>query len=279
MTKAMKVKSLIVALLILVVVAILAFIFFSENKEGPSQLILYGNVDIRQVDVGFRVFGRVANAYVDEGDELQPGDLLAELDPVPYEAQKKQLEAQVLAMEWELQNAHAVFDRRKTLISSGAISQEDYTNSLSSVEQLAANLAATKAQLESIEVSLADTKLHCPVHSVVLTRIREPGSVLNAGEAIYTLSILSPLWIRTYVSEPDLGLVYPGMAAEVTTDTPGGKVYKGHLGFISPVAEFTPKNVETVALRPNLVYRLRVIVDDPDYSLKRGMPVTIKLLR
>ena len=84
-------------------------------------------------------------------------------------------------------------------------------------------------------------------------------------------------WLAAFVSERDLGRIYPGMPAEVHTDTPGGKIYKGQIGFISPVAEFTPKTVETTQLRTDLVYRLRIIVENPDRFLKQGMPVTVKL--
>src|SRR3989304_1113002 len=83
----------------------------------------------------------------------------------------------------------------------------------------------------------------------------------------YSLSVISPVWIRAYVDEPNLGFVDYGMAAKVYTDTIGGKIYLGHVGFISPVSEFTPKTVETTRLRTDLVYRLRVYVDNPDWGL------------
>jgi HlyD family secretion protein len=67
------------------------------------------------------------------------------------------------------------------------------------------------------------------------------------------------------------------MPADVYTDSQPAKPYHGQIGFISPVAEFTPKNVETTELRTELVYRLRVIVNDPDNGLRQGMPVTVKL--
>jgi HlyD family secretion protein len=69
------------------------------------------------------------------------------------------------------------------------------------------------------------------------------------------------------------------MKAEITTDSSGYKKYHGHIGFISPVAEFTRKTVESEELRTDLVYRLRVIVDDPDQGMRQGMPVTIRLLK
>lgn len=94
---------------------------------------------------------------------------------------------------------------------------------------------------------------------------------------MFTLTLTTPVWVRTYVNEPDLGFVQPGMAAAVTTDSAPGRPYRGHVGFISPTAEFTPKAVETRELRTDLVYRLRVIVDNPDGGLRQGMPVTVRL--
>ena len=82
--------------------------------------------------------------------------------------------------------------------------------------------------------------------------------------------------MRTYVNERDLGFVHPGMPASVTTDTAPDRPYSAHIGFISPTAEFTPKTVETREIRTNLVYRLRVVVDNPDGGLRQGMPVTVK---
>jgi HlyD family secretion protein len=125
--------------------------------------------------------------------------------------------------------------------------------------------------------ALADATLVAPAAGFILTRVREPGAIVASGEAIFTLAVSSPVWVRAYVDEPDLGRVRPNMAASVTTDSAPGKIYHGHVGFISPVAEFTPKTVETRELRTDLVYRLRVIVDNPDQGLRQGMPVTVTL--
>ena len=138
-----------------------------------------------------------------------------------------------------------------------------------------ADLAADRAGLSIAQRRLADTELRAPSDGVILTRVREPGSIVAAGEPILALALISPVWVRTYVNEPDLGRIAPGMAAEIRTDS-GGR-YRGQLGFISPVAEFTPKSVETEELRTSLVYRLRVIVEVPDDGLRQGMPVTVIL--
>jgi HlyD family secretion protein len=122
---------------------------------------------------------------------------------------------------------------------------------------------------------LADADLIAPSNGTVLSRVREAGAIVAAGEAVYVLSLTSPVWVRTYVSEPDLGRVRPGMEVQVKTDTRGAKTYTGRIGFISTTAEFTPKTVETTELRTSLVYRLRIVVDDDTGFLRQGMPVTV----
>ena len=98
-----------------------------------------------------------------------------------------------------------------------------------------------------------------------------------AGAPVFTLALTDPLWVRAYISEPDLGLVHEGMRAEVRTDTLPDKTYQGWVGFISSTAEFTPKTVETTELRTKLVYRARIFVCDPQEELRLGMPVTVTL--
>jgi HlyD family secretion protein len=176
------------------------------------------------------------------------------------------------------QNAEILLKRRRELIGTGGVSQEDLDNAKASRDQLLAQLHQAEAQLKVAKDNLEFTETYAPTEGVILTRVREPGTVVAASDPVYTLSVSSPVWIRAYVDEPHLGQVHFGMTAEITTDTPGGKVYQGKVGFISPVAEFTPKTVQTTQLRTDLVYRLRIYADNPDQGLKQGMPVTVKLI-
>jgi HlyD family secretion protein len=269
--------KILIAIQFLIIAGLLSYFFYFKGRNGQeSRLTLYGNVDIRQVDLGFRVFGRVDTLYFDEGDLVKPGDLLATLDKGPYLEAVAIAKANVQAAKANLINADLKFHRREE-VAQEAISKEDLDNAFFEKETLKAQMEAAEANLASKVLDYEDTNLFAPSCGSILTRIREPGSVVNTGEPIFTLSITAPVWVRAYVSEPDLGKIYPGMEAEVYTDTPSSPVYKGTIGFISPVAEFTPKNVETVDLRTDLVYRLRVIIQDPGKGLRQGMPVTVKL--
>lgn len=254
------------------------FAYWERRHAAPrNTLVLYGNVDVRQVDMAFQVMGRVEKMPFDEGDLLQPGALMGVIDKRPYEDQVREAEANLEAVRVNYANAEKIFNRRQKLISDGGVSEEDLQNTETSKDVYAANLKQAEAALAIALTNLQYTEVFAPTEGTILTRIREPGSVVNVGDPIYTLSITSPVWIRAFVAEPDLGLIYPGMAATVHTDTPNGKVYEGHVGFISPVAEFTPKTVETTQLRTDLVYRLRIYADNPDRGLLQGMPVTVHL--
>ncbi|WP_059360401.1 efflux RND transporter periplasmic adaptor subunit [Parachlamydia acanthamoebae] len=273
----MKRALIIFLIFILLAAGIFAIYKYFSGKDRSNELILYGNVDIRQVDLGFRVSGLVEKLFFDEGDEVHAGTLVGVLDKKIYEDQVAQAEANVKSISANLANAEKLYKRRQELLPSGSVSQEDLDDAYSNWNVLTANLEQSQASLRVAQDNLFYTEMYAPTDGFILTRIREPGSVVKESDPVCTVSIKSPLWIRAYVSEGNLGKIYPNMPAEVYTDTPTMPVYHGHIGFISPVSEFTPKTVETTQLRTDLVYRLRVIVDDPDRYLRQGMPVTVRL--
>jgi len=262
-----------------VVLAAALLLFFSLRSSDKGFLTLYGNVDVREVALSFRVGGQVTALEFEEGDRIEPGALMATLDPHPYEEEVARAQAALEGAAASLENSRTLLVRRQGLVGDGGVSQEDVDNARLSVEIDEARLREAKAELEIACDNLSYTDLAAPSCGILLTRIREPGTVVRAADPVYTLSLIDPVWVRAFIGEPDLGIVYPGMRAKVFTDTPGSKAYEGQVGFISPVAEFTPKTVETTQLRTDLVYRIRVIVDNPDRGLRQGMPVTVQLVR
>jgi len=268
-----------ILLSVLVVIGIAGFFVYNSwhEESAAKTLTLYGNVDVRQVNLGFRVPGRVNEIYFEEGDFVKAGSLVGVLDKQPYLDELRQSKANAESIRASLTNAEILLKRRQELISDGSVSQEDLDNALANKLTLDANLAAAEATIAVTATNLEFTEVFAPTDGIILTRIREPGTVVNPGDPIYTLSIISPVWIRAFVSETYLGAIRPGMAAKIYTDTPNGKIYDGNIGFISPVAEFTPKTVETTQLRTDLVYRLRIYASNPDQGLRQGMPVTVKL--
>jgi len=253
------------------------YLLLKQEKVTNEYLVLYGNVDVRQVDLGFRVAGRVETLFFEEGDLVSQGAILANLDRAPYGDRVLEANASLESVKAALVNAEKNFQRRQELVGDGSVSKEDLDNAKTTLKQQQAAINQAKASLDIAKSNLEFTEIFAPTEGIILSRIREPGTVVNPADPVYTLSITSPVWIRAFCSEPELGLIYPGMKAEIFTDTPGVKPLTGTVGFISPIAEFTPKSVETTQLRTDLVYRLRIYVDNPDGFLRQGMPVTVKL--
>lgn len=300
---------------------------FFQAAEPTREI--YGNVDIRQVSLGFRVNGRLAAVVVEEGDAVRVGDVLARLDAGPYEIAVRAAEENVAALRAtldklkagarpsEIEKARAAYQeqvaslanteqalsRAGQLRAQGTVAQSNLDAATAAKDMASARVASAKAaltlieegsrsediasaeaqlraaeaQLEAARTSLADTELKAPAGGVILSRVSEPGAIVASSTNVLVLALTEPVWVRAYVSETDLGRVYPGLKVKVTSDSMTGAGYEGQVGFISSVAEFTPKAVETPDLRTDLVYRLRIIVDHPGKDLRQGMPVTVHL--
>ncbi|WP_108125041.1 HlyD family efflux transporter periplasmic adaptor subunit [Saccharospirillum mangrovi] len=139
-----------------------------------------------------------------------------------------------------------------------------------------AALSAAEAQLALLQHQIDQGQLRAPVDAVVRSRLHEPGDIVTPQSAVFALALTEPKWIRVYIDEPNLSLIQPGMPADVLTDD-ALPALSGRVGYISSVAEFTPKPVQTTELRTSLVYEVRVVVDDPDDRLRLGQPASVQL--
>jgi HlyD family secretion protein len=145
------------------------------------------------------------------------------------------------------------------------------------IDQSRARLHDAEAMLALAKVRLGYTTLISSVNGQVLSKNIEPGEQVAAGTPVVTVGILDNVWVRAYIGETDLGRVKTGQQADVTTDTWPGRKYKGVISFISPEAEFTPKNVQTEKERVKLVYRIKVVIPNPNLELKPGMPADVEI--
>ncbi len=323
-------KLIVVSLLLLLVAAGAGaglLWHWRQHGNNENRLTLYGNVDIRQVDLAFNGSGRVARMEVVEGQQVHQGQLLARLDPARFEHAVAQARARVVAQQQavakleagsrpqEIQQARANvavaqarvtntrldYQRDQGLVRQKAVSQSQLDSAraaydmaraeLDSAQQSLAlavagprsqDIAAARATLDGdraalalAQQNLADASLYAPAAGIIQTRVLEPGDMASPQRPVYTLALTDPLWVRAYVSEPNLGKIRPGMRAEVTTDSYPGKQYRGWIGYISPTAEFTPKSVETNEVRTSLVYQIRVYVCNSQDQLRLGMPASV----
>jgi HlyD family secretion protein len=140
-----------------------------------------------------------------------------------------------------------------------------------------AQLRADEAQLALLREQLEDCDLVAPADSVVRTRLMEPGEMASPDHPVFSLAVGGVKWVRAYLPETSLGVVRPGAKASVLVDSFPGRRFDAWVGFISPVAEFTPRSVQTEELRTSLVYETRVFVVDSADDLRLGMPATVRL--
>lgn len=268
-------KSILILGAILALFGCSGFYYYEKTRQSEA-ITLYGNIDIRQVNMAFRVDGRLQKMNFDEGDVVQKGDVLAHIDDEPLLNKLNQAKAQLDQAKVQSKNATITFDRKQPLCRSGTISKQECDDVATAKDESLANVAYELAMVAEAQTAANDATLTAPEPGVILVRITEPGSMLKAGLPVYTISLNDKMWARAYIKETELGKIKLGTKVNVHTDS-NDKVYKGHVGFISPQAEFTPKNIETASLRTDLVYRARIIIDNPDDFLKQGMPITIKI--
>lgn len=373
-----------------VVAATLLWHFVYRNGSDPNRIRLSGNIEVTQVDLAFKIPGRLAERLVDEGDRIRRGDVIARLDATDQRLQVRKAEAdrdyarsvlaeleagsrpeeiaradaraeqmryalkeletgsraqQIAEAEAELTRAIAAqqasksqlalaaadlaryaavytdggisrqaFDtystrhdtakntdeeaaarvriarQRLSLVKEGprseqvrqaraALSQAEAERALvtagprqETIAQAAARVAAAEEALNLLRQQVADTTISAPFDGVVLSKSAEPGAYLNPGAPVVTVAQLDRVWLRAFVSETDLGRIRLGQSAEVTSDGAPDKPVTGQLTFISSQAEFTPKSVQTFEERVNLMYRVKITMDNPDGRLKPGMP-------
>ncbi len=146
------------------------------------------------------------------------------------------------------------------------------------IEVARATVKQAQTQLADAERALKNCSLFAPNDGVIRTRLKEPGDMVGASAPIYEMALMNPLWARVYIDEPNLGRITMGQKVAVSVDSFPDKTFEATVGFISSVAEFTPKTVQTEAIRTNLVYEVRLTVADPEGLLRLGMPVTARLL-
>jgi len=277
-----KILVLVLIFLILLISGICVFFYNSSKKGNFNELTLYGNIEIRQVDLSFQVAGLVSKLLKEEGDTVKKGELIAVLDEKDYDANFKKAEAEVERTLAIQKDASDKYNRYAPLADDNTVSKQEVESLYNAQNKANADYKAAAANKDYLSNQLKYTKLYAPEDGIVMIRVVEPGSNVSKGQPVYTMAKTNPVWVRVYVNETDLGNIKYGQEVNVYTDTINpntGKKreYKGQIGYISPVAEFTPKTVQSTDIRTDLVYRVRVYINDTDEYLRQGMPVTVKV--
>ncbi|HVI51226.1 MAG TPA: efflux RND transporter periplasmic adaptor subunit [Candidatus Sulfotelmatobacter sp.] len=215
-----------------------------------------------------------------------------------------QARANLVSAKADAENTNAQYLRRKALVSISAVSQQDVDVAKAAddvaiakvavaqkalelevigpraedIAQAEAQLHGNEAQLALLRQQLADAELRAPFDAVVRSRLMEPGEMASPSKPVFSLATLGTKWVRAYVPESNLGQLHEGEQAKINIDSLPDRSLEGWVGFISPVAEFTPKAVQTEDLRTSLVYEVRIFVTDTNNVLRLGMPATVQIM-
>ena len=173
----------------------------------------------------------------------------------------------------EIEAARAQLSRAQAAMKFSEANRLEVRRKEQEVGARQAEVDRTRAQVSVVDSQIDETVAATPINGVVLVKSVDLGEVVNAGTPVMTIADTARPWLRGYITESQLGRVKLGSAVKITSDSFPGKTYAGKVAFISSEAEFTPKQIQTTEERVKLVYRIKVVAENPNGELKLNMPV------
>jgi HlyD family secretion protein len=248
-----------------------------------------GTIEVDEAHVGPRAGGRVEKILAWEGDRLHEGQVIVQLDASELRARRDLAAAQIdtAVHDADAQEAQLVFlrddsKRQQDLLNRRVVSATDAERADSAAKTQEKNLAAAKmrvaqarAQLADIDSQLAEMQVIAPSDSILEVLSVKVGDVLPANREAATLLLTGHLWVRVYVPESWLGLIKLGEHVRVRVDSFPQTDFEGVVEQINRQAEFTPRNVQTVADRIKQVFGVKIRLPSDDDRLRAGMAADV----
>ncbi len=282
---------------------IFAAVFGScSNDEGND--VFTGVIEGTMVQVPALTGGKIVALFADTGDRVTDGQILAQVDTTDLIYQRMQLDAASMEVDVQeeiaataLQRAKADLDyvrqryeRVSSLLDGGAVTEQAvddarialrnaesaYETASQQVRTVQAKNRSLSAQLASVEKRIRDASVAAPIGGTVTGKYYEAGEAVPQLRPIFEILETSEVWVKIYVGEERLPSLKVGQTAQIRANGLE-KPLPGTIAWISPEAEFTPKQILTPEVRTSLVYAVKVIVDNKDGILKHGMPVEVHL--
>lgn len=281
-----------ILILIVVVVAaggIFAWWKFSQPALPPGFAGANGRLEAKQVDVATKYQGRIAEVLVDEGDNVDAGQVVARMDTETLEAQlrnaqarireeqdnRRTAQAEAVVKQAQFSLASKQYSRSRPLAERGAVSQQELDVDQAQMESGRAALLGAQAQViraqsaidaataeaDRIKAEIKDSVLRSPIRGRVQNRLAEPGEVLAAGGKVLALVDLSDVYMYVFLPESAASKVTLGSEARIVLDAYPDYPARAAVTYVSPSAQFTPKTVETAEERHNLSFRVKLQLD------------------
>lgn len=282
---------------------VLLFTLAHCSKTGDIKLTGSGTLEAIEVLVQSKTVGDVVEMNVNEGDHVQFGDVIARIDTEKVMLNKLQLLAGLEELDLNLKNARRAirlandqyenaakkYDRVKALFEQQSATEQQLDDvemaqkaattqfeiAQTSLQALQAKRKQINAQHQLLNSKIRDATIRAPISGLVIVKYVEKGEMVSAGSPVINLADLTKLWIRVYFATNDVGKIKIGSSAQLKMDAFPDKSYSGKVTWISPKAEFTPKIVQTKKARADLVYAVKLEVDNLNGELKIGMPADV----
>ena len=261
----------------------------SQASALPTGIVAgNGRIESVQVDVAAKYGGRIKEILAREGDLVEEGQVLVKMDTSELEAELEkdkaklaesqqaaaEVKTEITKDESQLNLADVEFKRTKTLLERKTVSREEYDRYRTRLETAKASLEGSKAKLNTAnqsinaaaaqvkrtEATLADTTLKSPVKGRVLYRLAEPAEVVPLGGKILTLINLGDVYMEMYLPAQEAARVKIGADARIVLDARPEYAAQAKVSYVSPEAQFTPKQVETRSERDKLMFRVKLQV-------------------
>jgi HlyD family secretion protein len=283
-------RILIVAVIVVAVGGFFGYKYWKSRQFALPKGIASGNgrIEAKLADVAAKEPLRVLQVLVDEGDLVQPGQVLVQLDTSTLESQLGEAKASVLAAQERLTITESAIVRRKSeielakteverarkLVEERAGSQREYDVRKTALESTQASLAEEEAKLQTakqevvvaeanvvtVQTRITDATLTAPMMGRVLYRLAEPGEVLSPGGPALTIVNLDDVYMEIFLPAAEASKVKIGAEARLTVDYEPNRSAPAYVTFVSPEAQFTPKQVETRSERDKLMFRVKLQV-------------------
>jgi HlyD family secretion protein len=280
-------------IVLMIVIAAVTFTGYQYWKAKQSVLpkgIASGNgrIEAKLVDAVAKDALRVKEIFVDEGDLVKPGQVLVRLDTATFDSQLAEAKLRVAAAQERVasanfavvkqkslvENAKLELERDRKLVEQNAIAQRDFDSrktqwetATAALSEEEAKLATSKQEVEvaranvaTIQTHIDDATLKSPVVGRVLYRLAEPGEMLAAGGKALTVVNLEDVYMEIYLPSEQAAGLKVGAEGRITVDFAPGRAGIGYVSFVSPEAQFTPKQVETRSERDKLMFRVKIQV-------------------
>ncbi len=269
-----------------------------------------GQIDATDVTVSAESSGRILSLDIEEGDRLAAGQMLGAIDSAQIWLQKKELqerkegakarivdiESQIAPSMAQLENLRKDHERFAALLSKDAGTRKQLEDNESQIAVLEGQIAAQRqtygqnndatmseigmydVQIAQREDQLSKCRIMSPINGTVLTKYAEAGETVVSGKALFKIADMDRLFVRAYFTTAQLASLAVGDKVTVIPDdgTNSPKEYEGTVTWISDEAEFTPKNIQTRDERADMVYAVKVSIEN-DGNLRLGMYAYVKI--